>query len=83
MDLIKCLLLMVSSFMLYAHIEMMGSVSALSRVISVALDRMEALKMPRFWTSAGKISCRSPSTSAWRMWCFPTTGRASSKGSIL
>ena len=44
MDLIKCLLLMVSSFMLYAHIEMMGSVSALSRVISVALDRMEALK---------------------------------------
>ena len=44
MDLIKCLLLMVSSFMLYAHIEMMGSVSALSRVISVALDRMESLK---------------------------------------
>ena len=44
MDLIKCLLLMVSSFILYAHIEMMGSVSALSRVISVALDRMEALK---------------------------------------
>ena len=31
MDLIKCLLLMVSSFMLYAHIEMMGSVSASGR----------------------------------------------------
>lgn len=44
MDLQKCLLLMVSSFMIYAHIEVMGSVSALSRVIAVALDRMEALK---------------------------------------
>lgn len=31
MDSIKCLLLMVSSFMLYAHIEMMGSARAVPR----------------------------------------------------
>lgn len=42
--LVRCLLLVVSSFIIYAQIEMMGSISALSRVISVALDRMEMLK---------------------------------------
>lgn len=54
MELSKCLLLMVSSFMLYAHIEMMGSVSALSRVIATALDRLEALREAPLLDEQGK-----------------------------
>lgn len=55
MELSRCLLLMVSSFMLYAHIEVMGSISALSRVISVALDRMEALGKAPVLDERGEI----------------------------
>lgn len=55
MELSKCLLLMVSSFMLYAHIEVMGSVSALCRVISVALDRMEALEKAPVLDERGEV----------------------------
>jgi ATP-binding cassette subfamily B protein len=44
----KCLALLVASFMLYAHIEVMGSVYAVSRAIGHSLDRVEALNaVPR------------------------------------
>lgn len=40
----KCLALLTASFMLYAHIEMLGSVSAVARAIAHSLDRMAILK---------------------------------------
>lgn len=83
MDLIKCLLLMVSSFMLYAHIEMMGSVSALSRVISVALDRMESLKNAPLLDERGEEFVPESFDIRMEDVVFSYDGRASSKGSTL
>ena len=80
---IKCLLLMVSSFMLYAHIEMMGSVSALSRVISVALDCMEALNNAPLLDKRGEDFVLESFDIRMEDVGFPTTGRASSKGLTL
>ena len=43
----KCLLLLISSFMVYASVELMGSVASIARVVEVSLDRLDAvLKTP-------------------------------------
>lgn len=43
----KCLLLLISSFMIYASVEVAGSMSSIARVIDASLDRMDAvLDMP-------------------------------------
>ena len=39
----KCLLLLVSSFMIYASVELVGSMASIARVIDASLDRMEAV----------------------------------------
>lgn len=40
---VKCLLLLVSSFMIYSSVEIMGSMSSIARVIESSLDRLEAI----------------------------------------
>lgn len=43
----KCLLLLVSSFMIYSAVEMAGSMSSVARVVEVSLDRMkEIMEIP-------------------------------------
>lgn len=39
----KCLLLLVSSFIIYATVEMAGSTAAVARVVDASLDRLEAI----------------------------------------
>ncbi len=39
----KCLLLLVSGFMIYSAVEVAGSMSSIARVIEVSLDRMEEI----------------------------------------
>lgn len=38
---LKCLLLLVSSFMIYSSVEMVGSMASIARVIEASLDRLE------------------------------------------
>ena len=40
---VKCLLLLVSSFMIYSSVELVGSMASVARVIDASLDRMEAV----------------------------------------
>lgn len=45
--LVKCLLLLVSSFMIYSGVEMFGSMASIARVIEASLDRLDnVLDMP-------------------------------------
>lgn len=39
----KCLLLLVSSFMIYSAVEVAGSMSSVARVVDASLDRMEKI----------------------------------------
>ncbi len=39
----KCLLLLVSSFMIYSAVEVAGSMSSVARVVDASLDRMEEI----------------------------------------
>jgi ATP-binding cassette subfamily B protein len=50
----KCLALLTASFMLYAHIEVMGSVYAVSRAIGHSLDRIEALNAVPLMDEGGR-----------------------------
>jgi ATP-binding cassette subfamily B protein len=50
----KCLALLTASFMLYAHIEVMGSVYAVSRAIGHSLNRLEALNAVPLMDEGGK-----------------------------
>lgn len=44
---VKCLLLLVSSFMIYSGVEMFGSMASIARVIEASLDRLDnVLDMP-------------------------------------
>ena len=44
---VKCLLLLVSSFMIYSGVEMFGSMASIARVIEASLDRLDnVLNMP-------------------------------------
>ena len=44
---VKCLLLLVSSFMIYSGVEMFGSMDSIARVIEASLDRLDnVLDMP-------------------------------------
>ena len=44
---VKCLLLQVSSFMIYSGVEMFGSMASIARVIEASLDRLDnVLDMP-------------------------------------
>lgn len=44
---VKCLLLLVSSFMIYSGVEMLGSMASIARVIEASLDRLDnVLDMP-------------------------------------
>ncbi|MDR3088827.1 MAG: ABC transporter ATP-binding protein/permease [Desulfobulbaceae bacterium] len=54
MPLAKSLLLMIASFMLYAHIEMMGGVAALLRVIAVSMDKVESLEKAASFDDLGE-----------------------------
>ena len=40
---VKCLLLLVSSFMIYSSVELVGSMASVARVIDASLDRMDAV----------------------------------------
>lgn len=40
---VKCLLLLVSSFMVYSSVELVGSMASVARVIDASLDRLEAV----------------------------------------
>lgn len=40
---VKCLLLLVSSFMIYSSVELVGSMASVARVIDASLDRMETV----------------------------------------
>lgn len=47
-ELEKCLLLIVSGFMIYSQIELVGSVASITRVVDASLDRMEmVLRIPK------------------------------------
>lgn len=39
----KCLLLLVSSFMIYSQIELAGSIASIARVVDASLERMETV----------------------------------------
>lgn len=39
----KCLLLLVSSFMIYTGVELVGSMASVARVVDASLDRMESV----------------------------------------
>ena len=44
---VKCLLLLVSSFMIYSGVEMFGSMATIARVVEASLDRLDnVLDMP-------------------------------------
>lgn len=44
---VKCLLLLVSSFMIYSNVEMVGSMASIARVIEASLDRLDnVMDMP-------------------------------------
>lgn len=44
---VKCLLLLISSFMIYSGVEMFGSMASIARVIEASLDRLDnVLDMP-------------------------------------
>ena len=40
---VKCLLLLVSSFMIYSSVELVGSMASVARVIDASLDRLDAV----------------------------------------
>ena len=40
---VKCLLLLVSSFMVYSSVELVGSMASVARVIDASLDRLDAV----------------------------------------
>ena len=40
---VKCLLLLVSSFMIYSSVELVGSMASVARVIDASLDRMDTV----------------------------------------
>lgn len=40
---IKCLLLLVASFMIYSSVELVGSVASIARVIDASMDRVDAV----------------------------------------
>ncbi len=40
---VKCLLLLVSSFLIYSSVELVGSMASVARVIEASLDRMDAV----------------------------------------
>ena len=40
---VKCLLLLVSSFIIYSSVELMGSMSSVAHVIEASIDRLEAV----------------------------------------
>ena len=40
---VKCLLLLVSSFMIYSSVELVGSMASVARVIDASLDRMDTI----------------------------------------
>lgn len=53
----KCLLLLVSSFMIYDSVEMVGSMASVARVIDASLDRMDAvLNIPALDEGGREIS---------------------------
>lgn len=50
----KCFILLVASFMIYAQMEVVGSVSTLTRVIEASLDRLDNLKNTPLMDEDGK-----------------------------
>lgn len=42
-DLVKCLLLVISGFLIYSHVELVGSMASVARVVEASLDRMETV----------------------------------------
>ena len=52
---VKCLLLLVSSFMIYSSVELVGSMASVARVIDASLDRMEPLWIRRYWMNMAGI----------------------------
>ena len=43
LDLVKCLLLVISGFLIYSHVELVGSMASVARVVEASLDRMESV----------------------------------------
>ena len=76
---VKCLLLLVSSFMIYSSVELVGSMASVARVIDASLDRIEAIMDTPVLDEHARIlprntlilNCRmSPSPMGRRMCCI-------------
>lgn len=56
-DMKKSFLLLIASFMIYSHVELVGSVASIARVVDASLDRMESvLHIPQLDENGREIS---------------------------
>lgn len=51
---VKCLLLLVASFMIYSSVELVGSMASVARVIEASLDRLDIVMNSRILDEQGK-----------------------------